>query len=89
MTPASVTAGRGKKRATTQYPERAEQNQRLLDLVYGPEDAPLRSRTDITGSSRTNSSGNNQDVLIDSDGGDVIIGDDAIKKKNRRFALID
>lgn len=87
--PASVTAGRGKKRATTQYPERAGQNQKLLDLVYGPENAPLRERSDITGSTRNNSEGHNQDVLIDSDGGDITIGDDVIRQKNRRFALID
>ena len=45
--PAKVTAGRGKNRATTEYPERAAQNQKLLDIVYGPMGSPLRENGDV------------------------------------------
>lgn len=45
--PAKVTAGRGKNRATTEYPERAAQNQKLLDIVYGPMGSPLRQNGDV------------------------------------------
>ena len=45
--PGSVTAGRGKNRATTEYPERVALNEQLLDKVYGPIDDPLRKAGDV------------------------------------------
>ena len=45
--PGSVTAGRGKARATTEYQERVAMNQELLDKVYGPVNKPFRKAADV------------------------------------------
>lgn len=82
--PVVVTGDRRRKDNVEQrYPERATINQQLVDRAMEPQDAAQSFLQDKIGNLRDQSPDQERDLVINSGGGNVTIGDNALRKNGK------